>query len=248
MSKDFSIAICDDNEYDIKQLEIKIGKILGKMKVDFTVDTFSSGQELLKRYRFGEKYGLIIMDIYMVGLNGIETLKKIREVDEDITMAVVSSSREFALEAIDMDAVHYLVKPVDDVKLEEMFARLFRRIDKPERFLELEVGGFLRRFPLKKLRRISSYNKGVNLQLNKWREEVWLPCTFTAVAESLSRFDDFVLISRGCMVNMDMIQEIDFDICRMKDGEELSVSRRERTHVKRQYADYLFRKLEVDFL
>lgn len=248
MSDRFYIAICDDNEYDIKEIREKIYKQAENLKFDCLIDYYSSGEELLQKYKFGNKYRLIIMDIYMKGLNGIQILQKIRQIDADVHVAIVSYSKEFALQAIDLEAVHYLVKPVEDSKLKELFERLFRRVQKPEQSLELEIGGNLRRFPVNKIRKIYSYNKGVNMQIDGWQSEIWIPCTFSAVETELSAFNNFLLTTRGCLINMDMILEIDFDICRMKSGEELPISRRKRTYIKQRYADYLFQKLERSFI
>lgn len=248
MDREFYIAVCDDNEHDFRDLKKKICRQAEKLRFDCCIDYFSSGEELLQKYKFEKKYRLIIMDIYMGGLDGIQILQRIRQIDADVSVAVVSTSRDYALQAIELEAVHYLVKPVEDSKMEELFERLFRRIHKPEQSVELDTGSGVRRFPVRKIEKVSSQNKGVNIQMDGWSKGVWLRSTFSDVETALSNYDFFLLISRGCLINMEMIQEIDFDVCRMKNGEELIISRRKRANIKQRYADYLFQKMEGGFL
>lgn len=240
----FCIAVCDDNKHDFNDLKEKICRQMETLKFVCSIDYYSSGEELLQKYKFEKKYRLIIMDIYMDGLDGIQILQKIRQIDGDVFVAVVSTSGEYALQAIELETVHYLVKPVEESKLKELFERLFRKMQKPEQSLELDTGSGVRRFPVRKIEKVSSQNKGVKIQMDGWSNGVWIRSTFATVEALLSNYDYFLLISRGCLVNMEMILRIDFDVCRMKNGEELIISRRKRASIKQRYADYLFQKLE----
>ena len=76
------------------------------------------------------------------------------------------------------------------------------------------------------------------------RSAAWLSCPFREAAARLAEDPDFLLLSRGCIVNLNNVHGIDFDTCYLKNGEQLPVSRREHPNVKKHYNDFLFRKMD----
>lgn len=87
--------------------------------------SYSSGEELLASRQPPD---IALLDIQMPGLNGMETAKRLREMDKDIAIIFVSALEDYVFQAFDVGALHYLVKPFDDRKLAEVMARAARQI------------------------------------------------------------------------------------------------------------------------
>ena len=179
----------------------------------------------------------------MAGITGVDTARALRLLDPEVQLAFLTTSPDFALEAIGLEALHYLVKPVTGQMLDELFRRFFKRSARPSRFLQLPVRRETRSFPPEKIRQIISREKGIALLLDS-TGEIWLPCPFHLAKERLQGEAEFVLISRGCVINMNYLRCIDYDVCVMTDGTALPLSRRERSRVRRRYNDFLFDKLD----
>ena len=106
------IVICDDD----KEGQANLTSILDNSDIPLTYTLFNSGEDLLKTYKVHD-YDLILMDIYMDGITGIETVKKIREIDQDVFVAFITSSPDCALQSLDFDIINYITKPINVEKI-----------------------------------------------------------------------------------------------------------------------------------
>lgn len=120
-----TIAVCDDDE--------KIRKHLVKMIRSFTdreddpalILEFSGGEKLLT---CEVQPDIVIMDIGMDGMNGMETAAKLREISDPI-LIFVTALKDYVFEAFDVGAFHYLLKPVDENKFFEVLERALGEIE-----------------------------------------------------------------------------------------------------------------------
>lgn len=102
------IAICDD-EYIHRKVLLKYVKALF-LRNSYEVTEFSSGEELLERYPSG--LDILLLDIQMLGINGIETAKKIRLFDTNVTIIFTTAISDFMQEGYEVRAFRYLLKPI----------------------------------------------------------------------------------------------------------------------------------------
>lgn len=103
------IAICDD-EYIHRKVLLKYVKMLF-VKGSYEVVEFISGEELIGKYPNG--LDIILLDIQMMGINGIETAKKIRLFDTNVTIIFTTAISEFMQEGYEVRAFRYLLKPIE---------------------------------------------------------------------------------------------------------------------------------------
>lgn len=121
------VLVVDDNTNN----RLIINKMLS-LKNIHSVEA-SSGQEAIRLISIGEKYDVILMDYHMPDLDGLETIKKIREILKDSNhnqpiILLHSSSDEKIIKACEQLNVHHrLLKPI---KLKDMYNSLFRVISK----------------------------------------------------------------------------------------------------------------------
>ena len=89
------------------------------------IEQFRSGKELLKALG---RFDLIFLSIILMdGMDGMETAKKCRELAFEKPLVFLSSSRNYVFDAYDVEAFHYLVKPVADEKLKNVLKRVLEK-------------------------------------------------------------------------------------------------------------------------
>jgi len=116
-----AILVVDDES---EHLEI-MGRRLAQGK--YRVITADSGKKALRTMGV-EKPGLVLLDIIMPGMNGFETLKKIKEIDREIPVVMVTSiwDEDEYKRCIGAGACEYITKPIDFERLETIIlSKLF---------------------------------------------------------------------------------------------------------------------------
>ena len=87
----------------------------------YAVDTAHDGLDALKQFDKG-KYDLILLDMKMPGMSGIELLTKIKEIDKDCVVILITAfaSVPTAIQALKEGAYDYVTKPVDPDELNNL--------------------------------------------------------------------------------------------------------------------------------
>jgi heterodisulfide reductase subunit A len=95
----------------------------------FAVDMAASGQEALEQLST-QSYQLMLLDLKMPGMDGVEVLKKTREAFPDLAVVMMTAyaTVETAVEAMKIGARDYLLKPFDPETLIPMAERLYQKI------------------------------------------------------------------------------------------------------------------------
>lgn len=117
----FLIAICEDETYLLEELRKKAEAYLKTRHYPAEIRTFTSGEDLLKEQR---PFDLILLDLVLPGINGLETAKRLSSKSRII---FITSYREYAVDAFEVEAVHYLLKPVTDERLYQAMDRALNR-------------------------------------------------------------------------------------------------------------------------
>lgn len=105
------IAVCDDDEQEVS----RIGKLLTEYETDREISVgchyFTNSTDFLCEMRGGE-YDLVLLDVLMPGVGGIQAAQELRELDKNVRLIFVSASPEFAVESYSVGAYYYLLKPI----------------------------------------------------------------------------------------------------------------------------------------
>jgi DNA-binding LytR/AlgR family response regulator len=104
-----NVAIVDDDQKDLKLLTDYIKKYGCEYGIDFSVKQFTSGELFLIEYKKG--FDIVFLDIDMPNLDGMETAKKLREVDEKVAIVFETVLAHRAIDGYSVEAINYIVKP-----------------------------------------------------------------------------------------------------------------------------------------
>ena len=107
-----NIAILDDSKEDLRQVKSVISSYYESQNTSADIHLYSSAEAFFTKYIPGF-YDLIIMDIYMGSMTGMDAARKLREARDTAALIFISSSDSFAVASYDVQASYYLLKPFD---------------------------------------------------------------------------------------------------------------------------------------
>ena len=108
MSKKYSIVIIDD---EVEILDM-LSRFLNR-NPNFTVQTFSNPVSALSSINNNTKYDLVLLDIMMPQMNGLDVLEKLKEMNSDqkVIMMTAYSTLDKVLKSHKIGATNYVMKP-----------------------------------------------------------------------------------------------------------------------------------------
>lgn len=222
------IAIVDDDSFQLVFLHRLITTELCSIGAEnHQIDTFESGVQFLEQWQ-PETYDLIVLDILMDRLTGIEVAHKIRETDEHVRLAFCTSSNEFASESYEVNAQHYLLKPITADSISKMFKRLNLVHVEQVRVVRLPDG-----HPLV-LRNIlyTEYSNHVVTFYLKEEAPYRLRISQAETEALLFPHGCFLSPYKGITVNLHAVKELTDDTLVLHNGTRLMITRRKLKEVK----------------
>lgn len=239
-----SIAICDDVDLDRKLLRDAVETLALELDRPCTIDCFTDGASLLAAVE-SHSYTALFLDIFMDDMDGVTLARSLPE-GYQAFIIFTTTSPDFALEAIGLNAVHYLLKPVTREGLLEVYRRCTARLSsQPEAMLEITVDRQLTALLQREIQFIEANNK---TSLIHTREACYK--TYEPIHKLTERLDPalFLVPQRSFIVNMDYIDRFQKTRLILKNGQEITVGRQLRNEVARRYTEYLasiIRRLET---
>ena len=104
------VAIVEDEAEIREQLMGYVQRYTRQYGTAFEVKTFADGLEILEDYR--PAYDLILLDIEMKHLDGMETARRIRELDPEVMLVFITNMAQYAIKGYAVGALDYVLKPV----------------------------------------------------------------------------------------------------------------------------------------
>lgn len=236
------IAIIDDDQKELKHLTGMIESRLSALSCTVgKIDAFGSAEEFLGVWK-PCRYELILLDIYMDGLDGIDTARKIREKDREARLVFCTSGNEFASESYEVDARYYLRKPVTEKAVKAMLERLNLEEYELNRSLVLPDG---QQVILRNIIYTEYYNHVVTIH-NKKGADIRTRISQAEFEGLLREYPYFRSCSKGLVVNFYEVSVSRGSLFEMSNGESIYLSRRKEKEVQGAYVDFCFERMRKE--
>ena len=197
----YRFAICDDESLQSNYLKSLVMAWSEEKELDCSVKTFSSAESLL--FYGCEEFDILLLDIEMAGMNGVELAKRVRERDETSVIIFVTGYSEYIAEGYDVQALNFLVKPIDRMKLFSVLDKAARLLSKNERSISLEQKGEVYLVPLREIRFIEVSGNYVSVHA---KTTLTVKKTLAELEKQLD--DSFVRTGRSFIVNLTYVRRI----------------------------------------
>lgn len=240
------IALCDDETAELDKTEEILSAYEQKHSgTDFMIERFESADELLYMVR-ERKYipDLVFLDIYMPGETGetvplgMEAAKRLRDLGSRAKLVFLTTSREHALDAFDVDAFQYLCKPIQADKLYALLDRFQKEEEKErEKYILLRVDGMLSRVSLNDIVYCEAKGKRQCIYLADGTE-VLQNLTMAKIYEMCLPSQELVKVGASYIINLGHIAGMNAQEAQMDNGQKIYLPRGTYRCLREQYFEY----------
>lgn len=219
----FNVCVVEDDLKYMNQLEEFLTKFGETNGVAFRLDKFSDGLDFLNAYR--PVYDLILMDIRLPSIDGIDTAKRLREMDRKVGIIFVTTMLKYAIHGYEVQAFDYIVKPLNYF---DFCARIKNYLDRYENNRDAEIllsyGGKVRRVGVNEVCYVEVV--GHNICYHIVGDSMMVHGSLTN-AEQILPTEYFVRCNSGFLVNLNFVQAVEKDFVQVA-GHRLPISRPRR--------------------
>lgn len=238
------IAIIDDSETDKQILSDFINCYCIKKHLSINIKFYKNGENFLLNFN-KDTFEIIFLDIYMNGIDGIETAEKIRQVDKECLIIFSTTSRSHAVKSFRVRAFDYLVKPYNYSQLEEVMDLCDEKLSRSSHYIEVKQGRIIVKILLNTI--IFTDYSNHYIQIHLINNIIKSHITFNEFSKLLLIYPQFLCCYRNCIINMDKVISVEKRDFLMENNERVPISKFKITEVKQLYADYIFTKALNNF-
>ncbi len=229
-----NIAIVDDEALFRKNIATSVFEWTKKSKISATINEYSSAESFLFAYEEKKDYDLILLDIEMEGINGVEMAKQIRREDETVQIIFITGYPNYMCYGYDVSALHYLIKPVSNKKLFEVLDRALKNTEKDNNRVIFSTDRGVKAVALDTILYAESYSHNMHIVTTDGAFDVRM--TISSLAEMLG--DEFISTHRSYLVNLSHIVLLSKNDMTLDSGEKIPISRNELKKVHYYFVKY----------
>lgn len=232
------IAICEDKKEQQELLKTYINQIFEALYIKYKLEIFNSGEELLENYQ--NDTDVLLLDIQMGQINGMDTARKIRSIDDKVEIIFITSLIEYALEGYEVRAYRYLIKPVKYENLKENIINCIKEVDIKNKYIIVKEQGNQIKLDINEITYVEVQKETITIHtLN----EVYKTNGTMINIEKDIDCDRFFRCHKSFLVNLDHIKSIKQYTAILENSEEVPVSRYRFKETKDKFFDLIEEKL-----
>lgn len=228
------IAICDDDKESVARHEDIVKRSLQACGIGYEITKYTQSSNLL--YDITDDsffYDLILLDIEMPGMTGMEISERIKPFLPNIKIIFVTSHIEYAIDAFELSIFRYVPKNNLDNKLVSAVTDAAKLIElETDREYVIQAAGRMEKIPYKDIFYVQR-DGGKNSMIVSGMGTSKVRKSLQKVFEELNT-PEFIFIDRGYIVNIIQIMKISDGMAYLKNGEMLPISRSHLKEVKQQ--------------
>lgn len=234
MKRRFYIAVCDDEKEDREEIVEMAESVCSEENILGDITGFSSAEELLKVMQEGREFDLVILDVMMPELGGMELAKHLRSEKKEMSIVFISNNREMAMQGYKVSASRYLGKPLEKEELRE--AIIFCAAQRKNKEIFLSEKGIAERISVDTIKYIEiSGRKTKIMQKDRVYE------TKISMSEWEKEFSElnFIRCHKSYLVNERYIRILSSSFAELEDGERIPISKHRLKEVKEKFFAYM---------
>lgn len=232
------IAICEDEKDQQELLKENISKIFEGLDIKYNLEIFDSGEALLKNY--SNNIDIILLDIQMGKINGMDTARKIRILDDKVEIIFITSLMEYVLDGYEVRAYRYLIKPVKYGKLKENIISCIKEIDIKNKYIVVKEQGSQIKLDISEITYAEVQKETITIHtLNKVYK---INGTMNNIEKNID-CNRFFRCHKSFLINLEQVKSIKQYVAILESNEEVPISRHRFKETKDKFFDLIEEKL-----
>ena len=227
------IAVCDDAEEDRTYVSGLVKDWAAQAGHQAEITAFSSAESFLFRYAEDKNWDILLLDIEMARMNGVALARTVRAQNREIAIVFLTGYADYIADGYDVEALHYLLKPITREKLFPVLDRAVEHLRRNERALLIAGQGETVRIPLYEIRYVES-------RLNYVTVHAAREYRFKMPLKEIEGMLDgrFFRAGRSLLINLARIRRIARGEVELLDGEILPLPRSAYEPLNRAFIEY----------
>lgn len=236
-------VICDDNTECLSELEKLLLRYGARCPdIPFQIEKFSDASLLLHKIQEKEPADIYILDIVLSNITGIDLGREIRKKSEKSIIIYITASDSFALDAYDILAIRYLLKPVEEERFFEALDYALSQMDtrKQQAFLVKTKNG-LESIPHSEIEYIENSSRKLDIHLTNGETvtSIYIRRSFEEEIKELLDTGNFLSVHKSFLINLNYVRKLQPDSVTMINGIRIPVSKKNTFQVKKKYLLFL---------
>lgn len=228
------IAIVEDEPLFVQQLKEYIGRYEKERGRRIKITTFADGEDITEDYRGG--YDIILMDIQMRFMDGMTAAEKIRALDHEVIIMFITNMIQYAVRGYQVDALDYVVKPVEYFAFSQKLDKAIGRIKKGVQVsVSVPTEDGLQKLAVSDIYYIES--QGHNACYRTARGEFVSRVTLKELEDSMCGYG-FFRCGKGYLINMKHVDGVSGNDC-LIGGDRVPISRNKKKEFMELLIQYM---------
>lgn len=230
------IAICDDDVELCSKIESELSVLGKKYAKRIDIGIFYSGESMLKYLSDQEQFDIIFLDIELGEMRGIQVAEAIREEmkDEAVQIIYISARESYAMELFDTRPMNFLVKPIQQERLEQVFLKACQLVQEGEEYFIYGLNQKSYRQAIKDIIFFECIEKKVRMVLQS--QEVSFYSRIKLVESQVCSLG-FIKIHKSYIVNPKHIIKHEYNQVTMSNGIVLPIAQSNRSKMRKLVFD-----------
>lgn len=215
-----TIAVCDDSAADRNWLSGQVHRWAAERGHTVRLAEYPSAESFLFAYAEDKTVQVLLLDIEMGQMDGVTMARTLRRDNDGVQIVFITGYSDYIADGYEVEALHYLMKPVDAAKLFAVLDRAAEKLRRNEKFLTLELSGETVRLPVYQIRCAEVQGNYVTVHA---RADYTVKMTLSELETRLD--DNFFRLGRSALVNLGCVARVTRTAVTLTDGSTLPLPR-----------------------
>ena len=230
----YRIAIVEDDRSFVEELQTYLGQYALEEKQVFEISVFHDGAEILENYE--ANYDLILLDIEMPKVNGMDAAEKIREVDENVVLMFITNMAQYAIHGYSVGALDFVMKPITYYTFSMKMKRALKRAQKKEQKpLILNLSDGIKTLEIKQIYYVEVQNRMLHYHTDEG--EIIVRGTLQSAEDILKPYP-FAKCNHWYIANLMHVKEVNKNIATVG-PHQIEISRRNKSGFLKALTEYM---------
>lgn len=228
----YRFAICDDDANYARYI-CRLAQQWGlQSSAEVGTEVFPSAEAFLFRWEEKKDFDVLLLDIEMAGMDGVELARTVRAEDDRVQIVFITGYNDYIAQGYEVAALHYLVKPVDEEKLFQVLSRAVAGLKRSEPYLTLALPEQTVRLPLPEIRYLDVQHNYVTVHAGR---DYTVKRPLSELEQSLD--SRFFRVGRSFVVNLARVRRVTRTEAELTTGERIPLPRGQYDRLNRAIID-----------